>query len=165
METFYDAWLAAGEQAQEAFRRSPMIARDREIPWVQTRQDARCKLMISREQGFPTMGSTVLKAEIPVGWHTGRHVHGEESIHILRGRGFSVIDGRRFDWHQHSSIQIPYRAEHQHFNSVPGEPCKWLAFIYLPIWDALASNNQLTKDSPDWVAAGKASGVGRTSAR
>jgi hypothetical protein len=33
MATFYDDWLAAGERIQEEFRRSPMIARDRNIPW------------------------------------------------------------------------------------------------------------------------------------
>ena len=39
----------------------------REIPWVRTRQDARVKLMVANELGFPTMGGSVLKAEIPVG--------------------------------------------------------------------------------------------------
>jgi quercetin dioxygenase-like cupin family protein len=73
--------------------------------------------MISNELGFTTMGSNVLKAEIPVGWHTGKHAHGEESMHILKGEGFSVIDGQRFDWHEGSTLQIPYRAEHQHFNT------------------------------------------------
>jgi gentisate 1,2-dioxygenase len=75
------------------------------------------KLLVSRELGFPTMGSSVLKAEIPVGWHTGRHSHGEESMHILDGEGFSIVDGRRFNWHRGSTLQIPYRAEHQHFNT------------------------------------------------
>jgi quercetin dioxygenase-like cupin family protein len=117
MATFYDDWLASGERHAGHFARSPMIAHDREIPWVQTRQDARVKLLVSRGQGFPTMGSNVLKAEIPPGWHSGKHSHGEESFHILQGRGFSIIAGQRFDWHAGSSLHIPYRAEHQHFNT------------------------------------------------
>ena len=116
METFYDQWLAVGDQIQAEFRCSPMVARDREIGWVATRQDAKVKLMLSNDLGFPTMGGAVLKAEIPAGWHTGKHKHGEESIHILKGRGFSIVGGMRFDWHQGSTLQIPYRAEHQHFN-------------------------------------------------
>jgi mannose-6-phosphate isomerase-like protein (cupin superfamily) len=115
--TFYDEWLAAGDRIQEKFRRSPMIARDRDLPWVRTRQDAKVKLMVSNELGFPTMGGCILKAEIPVGWHTGKHAHGEESIHIIRGRGFTVIDSQRFDWHTGTTLQIPYRAVHQHFNT------------------------------------------------
>jgi quercetin dioxygenase-like cupin family protein len=126
MGTYYDDWLQAGERAQEAFRCSPMIAKDREIPWIRTRQDARSKLMIAKSLGFPTMGSNVIKAEIPIGWHTGKHVHGEESIHILRGQGFSIVDGQRFDWHEHSTIQLPYRAEHQHFNT-GDEPVVYLS--------------------------------------
>jgi quercetin dioxygenase-like cupin family protein len=136
MSTFYDDWRAAGERAAEAFRCSPMIAKDREIPWIQTPYDARCKLMISKRQGFPTMGSNVIKAEIPVGWHTGKHAHGEESIHILRGRGFSVIDGQRFEWHQHSTIQIPYRAVHQHFNT-GDEPALYLAGLVFDLEEFL----------------------------
>src|SRR5262249_3015604 len=132
MGTFYDEWLAAGERIQEEFRRSPMIAHDRKIPWIKTRQDAKVKLMVANELGFPTMGNCVLKAEIPVGWHTGKHVHGEESIHILSGRGFSLINGQRFDWHAGSTMQIPYRAEHQHFNT-GNEPAQYLSAMCLPL--------------------------------
>ena len=67
MATFYDEWLAVGDRIQEEFKCSPVIARDRDIPWVETVQDAKVKLMLSNELGFPTMGGAVLKAEIPVG--------------------------------------------------------------------------------------------------
>jgi quercetin dioxygenase-like cupin family protein len=116
---FYDRWIAAGEEIRAAHRSSPVIARDRDIAWVATRQDARAKLMVHRDLGFPTMGGAVVKAEIPSGWHTGRHAHGEESIHILAGAGFSIIDGRRYSWRAGSTIQIPFRAVHQHFNAGP----------------------------------------------
>jgi hypothetical protein len=32
MANFYDEWLAAADRIQEEFRRSPVIARDRDIP-------------------------------------------------------------------------------------------------------------------------------------
>ena len=107
MSTFYDEWLAPGDHVQEDLRRTGFVARDRDVPWVRTRQDAKVKLMVANEFGFMTMGSNVLKGEIPVGWHTGKHAHGEESMHILSGEGFSVIDGLRFDWHTGNTIQIP----------------------------------------------------------
>jgi mannose-6-phosphate isomerase-like protein (cupin superfamily) len=117
MKTFYDDWLGVQNEIQDHFITSPGVARDKDIPWVSTPQDAKVKLMIGSKLGFATMGSNVLKAEIPVGWHTGKHRHGEESMHILEGEGFSIIDGRRFDWHKSSSIHIPFWAEHQHFNT------------------------------------------------
>jgi mannose-6-phosphate isomerase-like protein (cupin superfamily) len=120
-KNFYDEWLEAPNQIQDELRNCRAVARDKDIPWVSTPQDAKVKLMIANELGFSTMGSNVIKAEIPVGWHTGKHRHGEESMHILEGEGFSIIDGQRFDWHKGSTLQIPFWAEHQHFNtgSVP----------------------------------------------
>jgi mannose-6-phosphate isomerase-like protein (cupin superfamily) len=117
MKNFYDRWLEARTEIEDELYRSPFVARDKDIPWVTTPQDAKVKLMISSDLGFPTMGSNVLKAEIPVGWHTGMHRHGEESMHILEGSGFSIINNQRFDWHQSSTLHIPYWAEHQHFNT------------------------------------------------
>ena len=101
---FYDEWLDAQNKIQDELRGSGFVARDKDIPWVSTPQDVRCKLMIANELGFATMGSNVLKAEIPVGWHTGKHRHGEESMHILEGEGFSIIAGQRFDWHKSSTL-------------------------------------------------------------
>src|SRR3954462_13318938 len=117
MKTFYDEWLQARDQIQDELEASLFVARDKDIPWVSTPQDAKVKLMVANHLGFPTMGSNVLKSEIPVGWHTGKHRHGEESMHILEGEGFSIIEGQRFNWHTSSTLQIPFAAEHQHFNT------------------------------------------------
>jgi mannose-6-phosphate isomerase-like protein (cupin superfamily) len=38
-------------------------------------------------------------------------------MHILEGEGFSIINGQRFNWHKSSTLQIPFWAEHQHFNT------------------------------------------------
>jgi len=126
MGTFYDEWLATEERIDQDLRRTMFVARDRDIPWVRTRQDAKVKLMVANDVGYTTMGSNVLKGEIPVGWHTGRHAHGEESIHILSGDGFIVVEGQRFDFHKSSTIQIPYRAAHQLFNT-GSEPVQYLS--------------------------------------
>jgi gentisate 1,2-dioxygenase len=126
MPTFYDDWLAAGDRGEQEMRQTMFIARDRDIPWERTRQDAKVKLMVANRLGYKTMGSNVLKAEIPVGWHTGKHAHGEESIYFLSGQGFSVVDDQRFDWHAGTVLQIPYRAPHQHFNT-GSEPAQYLS--------------------------------------
>ena len=115
MGTFYDDWLATGDRIDQELRGTMFVARDRDIPWERTRQDAKVKLMIANELGYTTMGSNVLKAEIPVGWHTGKHAHGEESIYFLSGEGFSVVEGERFDWHigrNYVRLNPPFRAAH-----------------------------------------------------
>jgi mannose-6-phosphate isomerase-like protein (cupin superfamily) len=130
--TFYDGWLAAKREIEEAYLRSPGVSRDADHPWVETPHDARVKLMLSPELGFPTMGGAVLKAEIPVGGHTGLHIHGEEAVHILSGTGFIVIDGRRFDVRPGSTGQIPYRVAHRLVNTGP-EPLLYVSAMAFPL--------------------------------
>jgi quercetin dioxygenase-like cupin family protein len=104
----------------------PRVARGADLEWVATRQDARAALMIAPETGFPTGGSALLKAEIPVGWHTGRHTHGEEAILIERGSGFLLLDGLRYDFFPRTIFHIPYRSAHQLVNT-GDEPVVYLS--------------------------------------
>jgi quercetin dioxygenase-like cupin family protein len=117
MSDFYDAWLRRSAELDDALRRTPTVARGRDLKWIETRQDARTATVIGASAGFETSGTALEKSEIPAGWRTGRHVHGEEAIHILAGTGFSVIDGARYDWKPGTTLHIPYRAEHQHVNT------------------------------------------------
>jgi mannose-6-phosphate isomerase-like protein (cupin superfamily) len=99
---------------------------------VTNRLPARPRLLLSADLGFPTMGGVVLEAEVPPGWHTGRHRHGEEAIHVLRGAGFVMIDGQRFAVRPGSTLHIPYRAEHQLVN--PGEePLGYVSAMCVPL--------------------------------
>jgi gentisate 1,2-dioxygenase len=132
VSTFYDEWLDVGRRIEKAWKDSPIIARDSDIEWVSTRQDAKVKLMVGEELGFPTMGSCVLKAEIAPGWHTGRHRHGEESMYFLSGHGFTMIEDQRFDWRAGSAVHIPYRAAHQHFN-LGDEPAQYVSGMCFPL--------------------------------
>jgi mannose-6-phosphate isomerase-like protein (cupin superfamily) len=123
---FYAQWLEASERVQREVAEGPRVARGADLAWVSTRQDARAALMIAPETGFPTGGSALLKAEIPVGWHTGRHAHGEEAIFVERGSGFLVLDGRRYDFFPRTIFHIPYRSTHQLFNT-GDEPVVYLS--------------------------------------
>jgi hypothetical protein len=96
--------------------------------------------------------------------HSGAHRHqGGLVIYVVEGSGYSVVEGVREDWEAGDLLLLPLKpggVEHQHFNDKPGTSCKWVAFTYIPCHDALATRVEMTKDSPDWVAAGKASMVG-----
>jgi len=77
-------------------------------------------LMVSPETGFASWGVESSVAEIPVGWHTGRHRHGEEAIYIVSGSGYAVVDHTRYDFARGTTIGIPHGAEHQLFNTGRG---------------------------------------------
>lgn len=115
--TFYDDWLGMWDRATEEKKQARKVTHEEDIQWVETVQDYKTGLLIARELGFRAWGTESLISEIPVEHHTGKHKHGEESIHIVSGTGFSIIDGTRYDWKKGSTLNIPFGREHQHFNT------------------------------------------------
>ncbi|MFC1958741.1 cupin domain-containing protein [Chloroflexota bacterium] len=116
MSNFYDGWLGLWDDEQRQRAEARKVIHEEELEWVRTKQDYRAALAVARENGFITAGATMF-AEIPKGWHTGKHSHGEEGIFIIDGEGFTVLDGKRYDWDTGSCLFMPYGLVHQHFNS------------------------------------------------
>jgi quercetin dioxygenase-like cupin family protein len=130
--SYYDDWLAQSKKAQDAVEHAPALAKGKDLKWIETPQDYRVAMLIGEQVGFPTMGTSLMKAEVPAGHHTGKHQHGEEGMHFLSGTGFSVIDGRRYDWKPGTTIHVPFMAEHQHFNTGP-EPATYVSAMSLDL--------------------------------
>ena len=118
---FYTDWLDQSERIELALAASPVVARGRDLTWIETPNDHRLAMLIGTQVGFPTSGTSLCKAIIPGGAHTGRQRHGEEAIHVLAGSGFLVCDGRRYDFHAGTTIHIPFASEHQLFNTGPDD--------------------------------------------
>ena len=114
---FYAEWLAASERNASVVERSPIVARGRDLIWIETPNEHRLAMLIGEQVGYPTNGTNLCKVIVPAGQHTGRHRHGEEAIHVLRGRGFFVIDGRRYDVRDGTTVHVPYMSDHQLFNT------------------------------------------------
>jgi quercetin dioxygenase-like cupin family protein len=52
------------------------------------------------------------------GWKVIGHRHTVEAvIYIKQGRGYSIIDGKRYDWETGDFICVPYFAWHRHVNT------------------------------------------------
>ncbi len=116
MGNFYDEWLGLWDDEQEERARAKKYIHEEDLVWVRTKQDYRAALLCAPENGFATTGTAML-SEVPPGWHTGKHSHGEEAIFIVEGTGFTVVDGKRYDWEDGSCLYMPYGSVHQHFNS------------------------------------------------
>ncbi|MBI2952832.1 MAG: cupin domain-containing protein [Chloroflexi bacterium] len=84
--------------------------------------------------------------------HSGKHRHqGSLVIFVLEGRGYTIVDGVRMDWKKGDLILLPVKPggiEHQHFNLQIGQPCKWMAFIYFPTYNQVASFTEQIELSP-----------------
>ncbi|HZW56453.1 MAG TPA: cupin domain-containing protein [Nitrososphaerales archaeon] len=114
---YYEDWLALWDKSVQEYRRARKVIQWEEMNWVKTRQDAKSALAVAPETGFKTNGGITMLAEIPVGWMTGRHSHGEEAIYIIKGKGCTFINGERYDWEEGSCLRMPFGASHQHFNT------------------------------------------------
>jgi quercetin dioxygenase-like cupin family protein len=46
-----------------------------------------------------------------------KHAHTEAMLYVLEGRGYSLIDGQRYDWEEGDAVHVPPRMTvHEHFN-------------------------------------------------
>lgn len=149
MFTFYDEWLTSWDTSVEERKRARKVIHEDEIQWATTRQDAKIGLLAAPETGFKTWGTVSMIAEIPQGWHTGEHAHGEEAVYIVRGAGFSVINGVRYDWAKGSTLWIPFGARHQHFNT-DTEPVRYYSVmaVHLERYLGLHKMEQFSEHGP-----------------
>lgn len=87
---------------------------------------------------------------------SGRHRHqGGIVLFVIDGVGYTTMNGVRYNWKAGDLVLMPLereRVDHQHFNTVPGEPCAWLAFIHIPTFKENGSEITQTSLDPDWVA-------------
>jgi len=83
---------------------------------------------------------------------SGKHVHqGGLGIFVLQGKGYTVVDGERFDWVKDDLIILPVRpggCEHQHFNLDPDIPAVWLAITFVPFRMACGNEARQKEFSP-----------------
>ncbi len=113
---FTAGWRAASDRNAAYVERSPIVARGRDVTWIETPNEHRLAMLIGEQVGFPTNGTNLCKVLVPAGTHTGRHRHGEEALHVLRGQGAALIGGRRYDVRAGTTLHVPYMDDHQLIN-------------------------------------------------
>ncbi len=128
------------------------IQKNKDVPWEQGRQ-GRIKYLVHPAREDLALGNWLLFVQ-DIKSHSGRHRHqGGLAIYVVEGKGWTTVNGERHDWEEGDLILLPILpkgVEHQHFNAVPGSPCKWLALIYQPMIEAMASPVEQKELSPDY---------------
>ncbi|HLU18321.1 MAG TPA: cupin domain-containing protein [Pusillimonas sp.] len=72
------------------------------------------------------------------GEHTKAHRHTGSFIYqVAKGKGFSIINGERFDWQERDIFCVPSWAFHEHGNSSQSEDACLFSFNDLPVMKAL----------------------------
>jgi gentisate 1,2-dioxygenase len=72
------------------------------------------------------------------GEHTRAHRHTGSIVYtVAKGEGYSVIEGRRFDWRKNDIFVVPSWAWHEHANSSERDDAVLFSFSDLPSMQAL----------------------------
>ena len=86
---------------------------------------------------------------------SGKHRHqGGPVLFVLEGEGYTTMNGERFDWEEGDLVMIPLmpeQVEHQHFNTRAEGSSKWLAFVYMPFFNALGGEVVQRSVDPEWA--------------
>lgn len=83
---------------------------------------------------LPSRAVSVSIGGIAGGGNTRKHRHTYETIiYILKGHGYSVVEGVRIDWEAGDAVLIPRWAWHQHFNASPTEYAEYLGAENAPM--------------------------------
>lgn len=121
------------QKLKEAKRASRIIIRASELNWSErTKQNARSARLIDPRNGFANSICNLAVGEILPGSRTGKHKHTEAYVYVLKGRGHSIIDGKRYDWSEGDALYIPPDTFHQHFND-GDEPARYLRVLPGPM--------------------------------
>ena len=85
---------------------------------------------------MPTIGAAVQM--LRAGEHTRAHRHtGSFVYQVVRGEGYSVIDGVRYDWAPRDIFVVPSWSVHEHVNLSGQEDACLFSFHDLPVMNAL----------------------------
>ncbi|MDO9536011.1 MAG: hypothetical protein Q7J85_11930 [Bacillota bacterium] len=130
-KNFYDELIKLRDQDRERRKDAVSLVRGKEIPWEVNKQG------IMRWYLHPSINDTVLKSmlvfvqEIPPGSRTGKiKYQGGQVIYIMKGHGYSVLDGIKHYWQAGDVVQLPLRPPgviYQHFNEDPNEIVRFIA--------------------------------------
>ena len=86
--------------------------------------------------------------------HGGMHRHqGGVVIFVLEGKGYTIADEQQVDWEAGDLILLPMRpggVAHQHINTDPDKPSRWLAFISNAFREHSGYEIVQLKDSSEW---------------
>ncbi len=75
---------------------------------------------------------------VVAGGTSGNHRHYYESlIYIIKGNGYSVVEGNKVEWEADNIIYAPPWSWHQHFNTVPDKAVRYLSGTNAPLLQSI----------------------------
>lgn len=151
-DTWYPRLIKELQKINQRAETGKIVVRAKETPWMQNR-NAKVRYFFMPYK-TDTALQTVQVFEHVIYRHSGKHRHqGGLAIYVLEGEGYTVVDGKRYDWKAGDLILLPIKpggVSHQHFNASAKRPARWLALITNSYRPHLGYEMVQIENSPDW---------------
>lgn len=136
--TVYQQQRVADADAE--YRKGKLLSKASELQLeYQPERGEWSQVQVSRHLGYAIKNLELSIHEIPPGKYTATHRHRfQEIIFILKGKGYSFIDGKRFDWQAGDAMAVPMWTWHQHFNADQSSPARYFSYTDAPFMESLA---------------------------
>ena len=105
--------------------------------------------LIDRYLGFDNRVLAMYVHQMPPASHTETHKHGEAIVYVLSGRGYSIVEGERFEWRAGDCIFVKPGQWHQHFNSDPDLVSQHIALYIQPLKEHVYESAELIEFHPE----------------
>jgi hypothetical protein len=132
----YEGLFVRWERLYERAHRGKVHIRGRDVPVVDSRQGT-SQFYVMPQFDELALTQWVIFVRDHTGVPSGRHTHqGGIAIFGVEGDGYSVVNGRRFDWSAEDAVLLPIvpgGLDHQHFRARDDRPSKFMGIIYEPL--------------------------------
>lgn len=151
------------DQQRRQFAKGAWLIKGKDRPWEHNRQGKMKWFMHPALQDTCIQSMLFLEQEIPPGGRTGvQMTPGGACMYIIQGRGYTLLDGQRFDWQAEDIVQIPLRRDGvkvQHVNTDLRQTvrfvCAEVNMLEVLGVDRGAALEQI-EDAPDYQSGGDA---------
>lgn len=141
-------------ELKERNLRGRKLIKGSQIPWIINRQGILKRYVKEYHADIVPNRWNLFVHEIRS--QSGRHLHqGGLMLFVLKGKGYTVVDGTRFDWSEGDLIVLAVKkggVEHQHFNA-NDKPSRWFAIIQDGITDFIGKMYVQKENHPMWKGA------------
>ncbi|MBI2954891.1 MAG: hypothetical protein HYY30_11295 [Chloroflexi bacterium] len=128
---FYDELIRIRDQQRKDKETALFVVKGKEIPWELNPQGIMRWYMHPEIDDTATKNLIFFVQQIPPGSCSGLlKFQGGQVIHIIEGKGHTVIDGVKIHWEGGDVLQLPLRKDgvvFQHFNDDPHNPVELMA--------------------------------------
>ncbi len=142
---------------RERMSKAASLVKGKDLPWEINRHGKMKWYLHPALQDRAIRSLIVFVQEIPPLSRTGKQKHQGGLVHyILEGRGYTILNGKRYDWEEGDCVVLPILpdgVQYQHFNSDPDKPVLFIA-AQSNLFDALGvdlgSGFEQSEDAPEY---------------